>query len=196
MSIKLAASLWDPPVGLPLLLMPESWFLLYQQIINHGMRQRVSPSPPAIPQPCGSSMLLACGRGGFELRGAVGAAGLTDKGWQPSLLHLKSPHPRCLLSSCAGHHHPTVSWQNWTSPCPSSSGGKVQHPFTRVGWGQVRCLGNCWVLYKSSWDEQPQQGPPGPLGGTDLWQRDGNRELVTCDTTPWTGSGMEIKAML
>lgn len=47
-----------------------------------------------------------------------------------------------------------------------------------------------WVfLHKTSWDEHPGQGPSALLGETDLWQGDGKRDLGTCETTPWTGSG-------
>lgn len=97
------------------------------------MRWRVSPSPPAMPPLYGLSMQVGCGRGGFELPAAV----LTDKGWEPSLLCWRSPHPRWLVSTCVGHHHLTMSWQNWTSLWPSSSRAKVQHPLTSDWWRQV-----------------------------------------------------------
>lgn len=85
-------------------------------------------------------------------------------------------------------HHPAVSWQKQASLCPRA---EVQCPPTGGWWRQV-CGKLCGVfLYKTSWDEHPEQWPPALLGETDLWQGVGNRDLGTCETTPWTGSGNE-----
>lgn len=61
---------------------------------------------------------------------------------EDSIQHHHQPHPpprpSWLLSTCGGHHYLTVSWQNRTSLCRSSSRAKVQHPPRSDWWRQVR----------------------------------------------------------
>lgn len=156
------------------------------------MRWRVSRSPPANPKPCVLGVLLGCGRGVFELPGAV------EELWQ-RLAALtaspRSPHPRCLHSTCAGHRPAAVSWKNQTSPCPSPSRVEVQHLHTS-GWWRQGC-GKLPRLAQKSRDEHSWCGSPALLGGRDrprtegweqkarnLWNHTLNR-LWECKSKPW-----------
>lgn len=102
---------------------------------------------------------------------------------------LEESPPQLFTQRLCYPHHPAVSWHKQASLCPSSCRAKVQCPPTSGWWTQV-CGKVCGVfLHKTSCNEHPGQGPPALLGETDLWQGDGNRDLGTCETTPWTGSG-------
>lgn len=110
---------------------------------------------------------------------------------EESIPHHQQPHPppcpSWLLSTCGGHHgsHSELAEPNF--PVPQLLQGKS--PASSQKWlMEAGAWESAQFLHKSSWDEHPWWGSSDPLGGTDLWQRYGNRERGICETAPGTGS--------